>query len=94
MWAHDLEKRQHQFRRGEVARTRNYVSKTAALSQVPSDLPDDAVGAFPTHKGPVRIDKDGSEIGAVIEGDESGQVRFVKRLGSSAGDVPPPLPKR
>lgn len=90
MWAHDLEKRQHSYRKGEIARTRVYQSKTAALAQQPSDLPEGAVGAFPTHKGPVRIEKDGSEVGAIGGGEGEGQIRFVKGLA----DAPAPLPKR
>jgi hypothetical protein len=90
MWAHDLEKRQHQYRRGEVARTRKYVSKTAALAAArdpTSDLPEDAVGAFPTHKGPVKIAPDGTEVGARVGVAGGGG-------GGDGGAVPPPLPAR
>lgn len=90
MWAFDLEKTQHSFSSGELQPTRSYVSKTAAFAAQPSDLPEGAVGAFPTHKGPIRIEKDGTEVGlpsAVGEG-SAGQVRLA-----GAG-VPPPLPAR
>ena len=52
MWAHDLEKRQHAYRSGELKPSKKYVSKTA---QVAVDLPDEFAGGFPAHKGPVKI---------------------------------------
>ncbi|KAI5480034.1 hypothetical protein MNV49_001999 [Pseudohyphozyma bogoriensis] len=61
MWAHDLEKQQHAYAAGEIPRTQVYQSKTAAIP--PSDLPDDFAGGFPRKKGPIRIEKDGSEVG-------------------------------
>ncbi|KAM0754703.1 hypothetical protein T439DRAFT_119710 [Meredithblackwellia eburnea MCA 4105] len=61
MWAHDLEKHQHAFASGDIPRTKIYKSKTAALP--PSDLPDEFVGGFPRKKGPIRIERDGSEVG-------------------------------
>ncbi|KAK4053567.1 hypothetical protein OIV83_001735 [Microbotryomycetes sp. JL201] len=88
MWAHDLEKQQHAYASGQLARTQKYVSKTAALAQIPSDLPEGSVGAFPTHKGPVKVAADGTEIGSVVDG----QVLIEKGNKASAG--PPPLPKR
>ncbi|KAK4700469.1 hypothetical protein P7C70_g5776, partial [Phenoliferia sp. Uapishka_3] len=57
----DLEKQQHAFASGAIAKTKEYHSKTAAIPL--SDLPSDFVGGFPTKKGPVRIERDGSEIG-------------------------------
>ena len=66
MWAHDLEKMQEQYRTGELKPTRRYVSKTANLPR--TVLPDGLSGGFPTKKGPVRIEKDGSETtGFVVE---------------------------
>ncbi|GAA5882677.1 hypothetical protein JCM3774_002809 [Rhodotorula dairenensis] len=68
MWAHDLEKRQHQFRSGELKPTKVYESKTATLAAKQQAVGvDDEVahgpGGFPTQKGPVKILEDGSEIG-------------------------------
>ncbi|KAL8276564.1 hypothetical protein RQP46_011054 [Phenoliferia psychrophenolica] len=60
MWAHDLEKQQHLYSSGAIPRTKEYRSKTALIA--PSDLPDEFVGGFPTKKGPVRIERDGSEV--------------------------------
>ena len=54
MWAHDLEKQQHAFAEGQARPTREYVSKTA-VAAAQADLPDEFAGAFPTHKGPVKI---------------------------------------
>lgn len=54
MWAHDLEKQQHAFAEGQVKPTKVYESKTAAAA-AQADLPDEFAGAFPTHKGPVKI---------------------------------------
>ncbi|KAK4050948.1 hypothetical protein OIO90_004924 [Microbotryomycetes sp. JL221] len=90
MWAHDLEKQQHAFSSGEMQRTRKYVSKTAALAQEPSDLPSEAVGSFPTHKGPVKVAKDGTEVGAIVDG----QVVGSKKTVATGTGPPPPLPAR
>lgn len=57
----DLEKQQHAYASGAIARTKEYHSKTAALPA--SDLPSEFVGGFPTKKGPVRVERDGSEVG-------------------------------
>ncbi|BGP23656.1 hypothetical protein JCM10295v2_002557 [Rhodotorula toruloides] len=70
MWAHDLEKRQHAFRSGELKPTKVYQSKTAVIAaqQRASDIPDEVLhgpGGFPSTKGPVKIAGDGSEIGRV-----------------------------
>lgn len=59
-----LEKRQHQFRTGELKPTRVYQSKTARLAEKQAAVgidPDVAhgPGGFPTEKGPVRIEGDG-----------------------------------
>jgi len=89
MWAFDLEKQQHAFSAGELAPTKEYHSKTAALAEIPSDLPEGAVGAFPTHKGPVRIEKDGSEVGVMPRAVGDG-----KQIRLAGAGVPPPLPKR
>lgn len=59
--AHDLEKEQHAFASGEKLRTKIYAHKDVAV--VGSDLPEGAVGSWPSKKGPVRIEKDGSEVG-------------------------------
>ncbi|BGO96901.1 hypothetical protein NBRC10513v2_002616 [Rhodotorula toruloides] len=80
MWAHDLEKRQHAFRSGELKPTKVYQSKTAVIAaqQRASDIPDEVLhgpGGFPSTKGPVKIAGDGSEIGRVAP-------------------APPPLPPR
>ncbi|KAM0788628.1 hypothetical protein ACM66B_001747 [Microbotryomycetes sp. NB124-2] len=90
MWAHDLEKQQHAYASGQLQRTRKYESKTVALAQVPSDLPEGSVGAFPTRKGPVKVAADGSEVGAVVDG----QVLMGKKDTSIGSSAPPPLPKR
>lgn len=54
MWAHDLEKQQHAFAEGQILPSKIYESKTAAAA-AQQDLPDEFAGAFPTHKGPVKI---------------------------------------
>ncbi|POY76896.1 hypothetical protein BMF94_0149 [Rhodotorula taiwanensis] len=64
MWAHDLEKRQHQFRTGELRPTRVYQSKTARLAEKQAAVGIDpgvahGPGGFPTEKGPVKIEGDG-----------------------------------
>lgn len=86
MWAFDLEKHQHAYRSGELKPTKEYFSKTAAAAAIPSDLPEGAVGAFPTYKGPVRIEKDGSEVGGALPSEVKGRL-------AGAG-VPPKLPPR
>ncbi|ORY73220.1 hypothetical protein BCR35DRAFT_293795 [Leucosporidium creatinivorum] len=86
MWAFDLEKHQHAYHSGELKPTKEYFSKTAAAAAIPSDLPEGAVGAFPTTKGPVRIEKDGSEVGAGLPSEMKGRL-------AGAG-VPRPLPTR
>lgn len=63
-----LEKRQHQFRAGELKPTKVYQSKTAALAAKQQAVGVDAdvvqgPGGFPTQKGPVKILEDGSEVG-------------------------------
>ncbi|CEQ41394.1 SPOSA6832_03125 [Sporobolomyces salmonicolor] len=68
MWAFDLEKQQHRYSSGELKPAKVYESKTAALAEMQeaADLPDEVlhgIGGFPAHKGPVRIEKDGSEVG-------------------------------
>ncbi|GAA5975380.1 hypothetical protein JCM10908_005144 [Rhodotorula pacifica] len=71
MWAHDLEKRQHQFRTGELKPTKVYQSKTATLAtkQQAAGIDLDVVqgpGGFPTKKGPIKIQDDGSEVGRPV----------------------------
>ncbi|TNY24626.1 hypothetical protein DMC30DRAFT_413230 [Rhodotorula diobovata] len=73
MWAHDLEKRQHAFSSGSLKPTKVYASKTAALAerQRAADIPEEVVrgpGGFPLEKGPVRIEKDGEEVGVPAGG--------------------------
>ncbi|GAA6013052.1 hypothetical protein JCM11491_000953 [Sporobolomyces phaffii] len=68
MYAHDLEKRQHEFAAGSLKPTQVYVSKTAKIAQMQADsgIPEEVVhgvGGYPGVKGPVKIEKDGSEIG-------------------------------
>ncbi|GAA5944102.1 hypothetical protein JCM3775_003901 [Rhodotorula graminis] len=68
MWAHDLEKRQHAFSSGALKPTKVYASKTAALAaqQRAADIPEEVMrgpGGFPLAKGPIRIEKDGAEVG-------------------------------
>lgn len=64
MWAFDLEKRQHAFADGSLKPDKVYVSKTAAFAaQGPPDLPESFAGGFPTTKGPIRIEADGTEVG-------------------------------
>ncbi len=83
MWAFDLEKRQHAYAAGDLKPDKVYISKTAALAaHGPSDLPDDFAGAFPTTKGPIRIEADGTEVGRPAAG-----------AGLSSA-LPPPLPPR
>lgn len=55
MWAHDLEKQQWAFKQGEKVPSIVYESKTAAYAEKTADMPDELSGAFPTHKGPVKI---------------------------------------
>lgn len=57
----DLEKQQHAYASGAIPRTKVYQSKTAVLPE--TGLPDEFVGGFPRTKGPVRIERDGSEVG-------------------------------
>lgn len=59
-----LEKRQHQFRTGELRPTRVYQSKTARLAEKQAAVGIDpgvahGPGGFPTEKGPVKIEGDG-----------------------------------
>jgi len=83
MWAFDLEKRQHAYADGSLKPDKVYISKTAAFAaQGPSDLPEDFAGGFPTVKGPVRIEADGTEVG-----------RPATVSGASSA-LPPPLPPR
>ncbi|GAA5961832.1 hypothetical protein JCM3765_004088 [Sporobolomyces pararoseus] len=68
MYAHDLEKRQHEFSSGNLKPTKVYESKTARIAemQASSGIPEEVVhgiGGFPSQKGPIKILKDGSEIG-------------------------------
>ncbi|GAA5929672.1 uncharacterized protein JCM15063_004216 [Sporobolomyces koalae] len=68
MYAHDLEKRQHEFSSGSLRPTREYVSKTAKIAelQAESGIPEEivhGVGGYPAVKGPVRIAADGHEVG-------------------------------
>lgn len=95
MWAHDLEKMQEQYRSSELKPTLRYVSKTAALPR--TELPEDFAGGFPTKKGPVRIEKDGSETtGFVVESVSAGR-REPGNVSTQEGTrrrVPPPLPPR
>ncbi|BGP54617.1 hypothetical protein JCM8202v2_002204 [Rhodotorula sphaerocarpa] len=68
MWAHDLEKRQHQFRTGELKPTKVYRSKTARLAEERAAVGVDervaeGPGGFPAEKGPIKIRGDGSEVG-------------------------------
>ena len=57
----DLEKKQHAYASGSIPRTKEYLSKTALIPS--SELPNEFVGGFPTKKGPVRIERDGTEVG-------------------------------
>jgi len=82
MWAFDLEKRQHAFHAGDLKPEKVYVSKTAAYAaQGPSDLPDSFSGGFPTHKGPIRIEADGTEVG-------------LPGVTGASSALPPALPPR
>ena len=99
MWAHDLEKMQEQYRTGDIQPTQRYISKTAALPQ--TGLPDDFTGGFPTKKGPVRIERDGSETTGFVMDDISATKRAVGGLSGGSHSVegtrrrvPPPLPPR
>ena len=63
-----LEKRQHAFSSGALKPTKVYASKTAALAeqQRAADIPEEVIrgpGGFPLAKGPIRIEKDGAEVG-------------------------------
>ncbi|GAA5888528.1 hypothetical protein JCM5296_001058 [Sporobolomyces johnsonii] len=68
MWSFDLEKQQHRYSSGELKPTKAYESKTAAIAEMQeaAELPDEVlhgIGGFPSRKGPVRIENDGSEVG-------------------------------
>ncbi|GAA5913927.1 uncharacterized protein JCM6883_000120 [Sporobolomyces salmoneus] len=68
MYAHDLEKRQHEFSSGTRTATKVYESKTARIAdmQAQSGIPEEVVhgvGGYPSRKQAVKILKDGTEIG-------------------------------
>lgn len=63
-----LEKRQHEFASGQLKPTKVYASKTARIAQMQSEsgIPEEVVhgvGGFPGTKGPIKITKEGEEIG-------------------------------
>ncbi|GAA5874891.1 hypothetical protein JCM16303_004935 [Sporobolomyces ruberrimus] len=104
MYAHDLEKVQHEYRSGHLIPTKVYESKTAKIHemQVNSGIPEEVVhgiGGYPGVKGPVKIGKDGEEIGKPVEGAVSaiGSAREEKEGGGEGltkRSVPPALPPR
>lgn len=68
MYAHDLEKRQHEFSSGQLKPTKRYSSKTRRIAEMQNDsgIPDEIVhgiGGFPGEKGPIKILPDGTEVG-------------------------------
>ncbi|KWU41930.1 hypothetical protein RHOSPDRAFT_22049 [Rhodotorula sp. JG-1b] len=93
MWAHDLEKRQHQFRTGELKPTKVYQSKTATLAAKQEEVGVDwevvhGPGGFPTTKGPIKITE------AVEVGKPAARVADTVESGKSEKAPPPPLPPR
>lgn len=98
MYAHDLEKRQHDIRDGKIARTQVYTSRTAALheKQEADPVPQDhGAGAFPTVKTPFVAASKSSIRQAAAGGETAMEMPGSEGSGSvSRRNVPPPSPKR